>query len=129
MVYYLHTILYVIKHVLCNYLNFNSMENYEKYSNTEILLKRMINGDYIDKNEIDPLSYKLFKDTKVCTFLADGGIWCCNKKQAEYLIEEIRSKTDKGKREKKAVFHQRLKTAIEIAGAIIAIAVSILPFL
>lgn len=46
------------------------MENYEKYSNTEILLKRMINGDYIDKNEIDPLSYKLFKDTKVCTFLA-----------------------------------------------------------
>jgi hypothetical protein len=105
------------------------MENYEKYSNTEILLKRMINGDYIDKNEIDPLSYKLFKDTKVCTFLADGSIWCCNKKQAEYLIEEIRSKTDKGKREKEAVFHQRLKTAIEIAGAIIAIAVSILPFL
>lgn len=51
------------------------------------------------------------------------------KKQAEYLIEEIRSKTDKGKREKEAVFHQRLKNAIEIAGAIIAIAVSILPFL
>lgn len=100
----MHTILYVIKHILRNYLNFKSMENYEKYSNTEILLKRMINGDYIDKNEIDPLSYKLFKDTKVCTFLADGSIWCCNKKQAEYLIEEIRSKTDKGKREKKAVF-------------------------
>lgn len=105
------------------------MESYEKYRNTEILLKRMVNGDYIDKNEIDPLSYKLFKDTKVCTFLADGSIWCCNKKQAEYLIEEIRSKTDKEKREKKAVFHQRLKTAIEIAGAIIAIAISILPFL
>lgn len=79
MVYYLHIILYVIKHILCNYLNFKSMENYEKYSNTEILLKRMINGDYIDKNEIDPLSYKLFKDTKVCTFLADGSIWCCIK--------------------------------------------------
>lgn len=105
----MHIILYVIKHVLRNYLNFKSMENYEKYSNTEILLKRMINGDYFDKNETDPLSYKLFKDTKVCTFLADGSIWCCNKK--------------------KAVFHQRLKTAIEIAGAIIAIAVSILPFL
>jgi hypothetical protein len=67
------------------------MENYEKYSNTEILLKRMINGDYIDKNEIDPLSYKLFKDTKVCTFLADHSKGLQKRSPFLFIISVLRN--------------------------------------